>query len=69
MTRYIAFEAVGRFHAIDDSSGYWTTYTYENGTDAGLWIKEDGSDNGGWDYDEDSENSGIWWNANNTAGG
>ena len=39
MTRYIAFNQVGRFHSIDDTSGHWTT----NDEIGGSWISDDGS--------------------------
>jgi hypothetical protein len=42
MTIYAAHESIGEFLAIDDSSGYWTTYT--DGTEGGVWARADGSD-------------------------
>ena len=60
MKRYVAINPVGVFHAIDDSSGYWTTYA--DGHPGGVWIKDDGSDHGVWIHDEGSENTGTWWN-------
>jgi hypothetical protein len=67
MMKYVAVNPVGRFHSIDDASGYWTTYSDD--TEGGLWIKEDGSENGAWIYDEGSETSGTWWNSDNDVSG
>ena len=58
-TRYTAINPVGVFRAIDDTSGYWTTYA-DNDAVGGLWIKDDGSDRGTWTPDEGSENAGTW---------
>ena len=42
MTIYVGHESIGEFLAIDDSSGYWTTYT--DSTEGGAWTRADGSD-------------------------
>ena len=68
MTRYVAFKPIGVFRAIDDTSGYWTTYVDEDDA-GGVWIKDDGSDRGTWTPYDGSENTGTWQNNDNTAGG
>ena len=59
MTRYVAFNPIGVFHAIDDTSGYWATYSDEDDA-GGVWIRDDGSDRGTWTPDDGSVNTGTW---------
>ena len=67
MTIYAAHEPIGEFLAIDDSPGYWTTYT--DGTEGGVWARADGSDQGTWYNDEGTEYTGTWYNSDNTYSG
>ena len=64
--RYGSVTPIGVYHAIDDSSGFWSYYA---DYPAGTWIKADGSIHGYWVYDYNSEIYGTWSFTNGTFGG